>query len=119
MIPARSGFFFLLMIRRPPRSTLFPYTTLFRSGAVRVTHGRGDARGVPRGWSRTFQRENLSRRAKSCLYELYGHEEDQEQGETVQAGRPEEAERAAQGGHAAEGGRAAADGRAAEAAGHE
>src|SRR3712207_7127596 len=28
--------FFFLMIRRPPRSTLFPYTTLFRSGyAVR------------------------------------------------------------------------------------
>src|SRR3712207_7322911 len=25
--------FFFLMIRRPPRSTLFPYTTLFRSGA--------------------------------------------------------------------------------------
>src|SRR3712207_8611939 len=25
------GDFFLLMIRRPPRSTLFPYTTLFRS----------------------------------------------------------------------------------------
>src|SRR3712207_7326058 len=24
------------MIRRPPRSTLFPYTTLFRSGAVRI-----------------------------------------------------------------------------------
>src|SRR5437773_11219115 len=27
-------FFFFLMIRRPPRSTLFPYTTLFRSGAA-------------------------------------------------------------------------------------
>src|SRR2546430_11723998 len=27
-------FFFFLMIRRPPRSTLFPYTTLFRSLAV-------------------------------------------------------------------------------------
>ena len=27
-----SSFFFFLMIRRPPRSTLFPYTTLFRSG---------------------------------------------------------------------------------------
>src|SRR3712207_7789672 len=27
-------FFFFLMIRRPPRSTLFPYTTLFRSNAV-------------------------------------------------------------------------------------
>src|SRR2546427_7362074 len=25
------AFFFFLMIRRPPRSTLFPYTTLFRS----------------------------------------------------------------------------------------
>src|SRR3712207_9320329 len=33
--------FFFLMIRRPPRSTLFPYTTLFRSpapGRVRFTH---------------------------------------------------------------------------------
>src|SRR5260221_14780035 len=27
-------FFFFLMIRRPPRSTLFPYTTLFRSAAA-------------------------------------------------------------------------------------
>src|SRR5229473_3617353 len=30
-------FFFFLMIRRPPRSTLFPYTTLFRSSAARGT----------------------------------------------------------------------------------
>src|SRR6266403_4489926 len=30
--------FFFLMIRRPPRSTLFPYTTLFRS--LRVGHCR-------------------------------------------------------------------------------
>src|SRR3712207_4007199 len=29
-LPSRVDFFFL-MIRRPPRSTLFPYTTLFRS----------------------------------------------------------------------------------------
>src|SRR3990170_3045844 len=29
------GFFFFLMIRRPPRSTLFPYTTLFRSSGSR------------------------------------------------------------------------------------
>src|SRR5256885_9568179 len=28
------------MIRRPPRSTLFPYTTLFRSGAAVVITGR-------------------------------------------------------------------------------
>src|SRR5438105_10375663 len=29
-------FLFFLMIRRPPRSTLFPYTTLFRSPAIRA-----------------------------------------------------------------------------------
>src|SRR3712207_9013901 len=29
-------FFFFLMIRRPPRSTLFPYATLFRSGLAQV-----------------------------------------------------------------------------------
>src|SRR5258706_14263962 len=29
---SRNSYFFFLMIRRPPRSTLFPYTTLFRSG---------------------------------------------------------------------------------------
>src|SRR5574344_2293158 len=32
--------FFFLMIRRPPRSTLFPYTTLFRSLALPVVGGR-------------------------------------------------------------------------------
>src|SRR5215475_3147249 len=32
-------FFFFLMIRRPPRSTLFPYTTLFRSGPARTLMG--------------------------------------------------------------------------------
>src|SRR2546430_13684727 len=35
-----SLFFFFLMIRRPPRSTLFPYTTLFRS-----TQGLGRSQG--------------------------------------------------------------------------
>src|ERR1041385_7514215 len=32
--PPLSSAFFFLMIRRPPRSTLFPYTTLFRSVGV-------------------------------------------------------------------------------------
>src|SRR2546430_17461491 len=32
IIHANILIFFFLMIRRPPRSTLFPYTTLFRSG---------------------------------------------------------------------------------------
>src|SRR5437773_9503805 len=31
MVQDSVSFFFFLMIRRPPRSTLFPYTTLFRS----------------------------------------------------------------------------------------
>src|SRR3990172_6772848 len=33
------SFFFFLMIRRPPRSTLFPYTTLFRSLRHRLAVG--------------------------------------------------------------------------------
>src|SRR3712207_9032951 len=43
------GFFFFLMIRRPPRSTLFPYTTLFRSGeehAHDAARGRVPGRGA-------------------------------------------------------------------------
>src|SRR5947199_10497587 len=44
---------FFLMIRRPPRSTLFPYTTLFRSGFVGLpgdaaaTHARKDCWNLP------------------------------------------------------------------------
>src|SRR6202022_4827056 len=37
--------FFFLMIRRPPRSTLFPYTTLFRSGGDRGQSGYCDRQG--------------------------------------------------------------------------
>src|SRR3990170_617800 len=45
-VPIYSLNFFFLMIRRPPRSTLFPYTTLFRSVVEeRVTH---HARGLRR-----------------------------------------------------------------------
>src|SRR6266849_5257090 len=36
-------FFFFLMIRRPPRSTLFPYTTLFRAGRAGAAE-RADVR---------------------------------------------------------------------------
>src|SRR5574341_2474345 len=43
-------FFFFLMIRRPPRSTLFPYTTLFRSGRNAFQqHGALELRGSARG----------------------------------------------------------------------
>src|SRR5947208_15318965 len=43
--PHRSAsLFFFLMIRRPPRSTLFPYTTLFRSQANVTTQHNNNAR---------------------------------------------------------------------------
>src|SRR5436309_6360343 len=35
-----SSLFFFLIIRRPPRSTLFPYTTLFRSAPGHWSRGR-------------------------------------------------------------------------------
>src|SRR2546430_5418164 len=47
--------FFFLMIRRPPRSTLFPYTTLFRSASelmtqqlIAVAPGFGVGSGAPK-----------------------------------------------------------------------
>src|SRR5260370_42629976 len=40
--PTVRPFFFFLMIRRPPRSTLFPYTTLFRSLTGRECRGALD-----------------------------------------------------------------------------
>src|SRR5574338_137145 len=58
----RSVFFFL-MIRRPPRSTLFPYTTLFRSWSTRSTAARGAAgRASP---SPTWWRDRKSTRLNS------------------------------------------------------
>src|SRR3712207_7742646 len=48
MIVSLVCFFFFLMIRRPPRSTLFPYTTLFRSRDVeQVVHELRLRPGVP------------------------------------------------------------------------
>src|SRR3712207_7803414 len=41
-------FFFFLMIRRPPRSTLFPYTTLFRSQLLPPDGGDGALKLVAR-----------------------------------------------------------------------
>src|SRR5260370_38457247 len=61
--------FFFLMIRRPPRSTLFPYTTLFRSAVrdefhhpVKVESARGAAE------------ENRAERRKRPLAKVTGRE---------------------------------------------
>src|SRR2546425_7210370 len=47
-----SFFFFFLMIRRPPRSTLFPYTTLFRSRSGIFVRPRR----LPRRWDAAVAR---------------------------------------------------------------
>src|SRR5687768_18062527 len=61
--PLLFSFFFFLMIRRPPRSTLFPYTTLFRSAgpARRRPPGRLSCSGLrPGGLDRKSTRLNSS-----------------------------------------------------------
>src|SRR5437588_3335469 len=44
--PLSSLLFFFLMIRRPPRSTLFPYTTLFRSRGGLASYSESIALGL-------------------------------------------------------------------------
>src|SRR5256885_8272514 len=53
------------MIRRPPRSTLFPYTTLFRSRAARVHHGRRRA-AAARVSALRARRDRFERPARSA-----------------------------------------------------
>src|SRR5438309_8994327 len=45
-----SSMFFFLIIRRPPRSTLFPYTTLFRSPGRASRAGDESPSAASRGW---------------------------------------------------------------------
>src|SRR3712207_9460432 len=47
-------FFFFLMIRRPPRSTLFPYTTLFRSLKEELRRGRSLGTAVEEGFKHAW-----------------------------------------------------------------
>src|SRR5437879_7006541 len=61
-------FFFFLTIRRPPRSTLFPYTTLFRSSPCRSAAPRNaldGARSGPQCEDRKSTRLNSSHRCIS------------------------------------------------------
>src|SRR5438034_11401435 len=77
--------FFFLMIHPPPRSTLFPYTTLFRSEAVHVEplpaliHGVGHEQAVPHGvprrrrGRRSEQQEGGAPRSEEHTSELQSH----------------------------------------------
>src|SRR5256885_9732659 len=71
-------FFFFLMIRPPPRSTLFPYTTLFRSimGVLRFLVSRDASLRAERGARR---RTRSARRLASRLTNLYQTPADRHQ----------------------------------------
>src|SRR2546430_16586851 len=61
------AFFFFLMIRRPPRSTLFPYTTLFRSfpagaGLGETNEANGDSPKTRRQGDTEKRRKDKSQR---------------------------------------------------------
>src|SRR5712664_4764863 len=57
-----NAYFFFLMIRRPPRSTLFPYTTLFRSGWATAHSGTR--------WAPTTSAVTSTRRSEEHTSEL-------------------------------------------------
>src|SRR5207248_8800112 len=68
-------FFFFLLLRRPPISTLFPYTTLFRSPSQRrrrtgsVWRWRG-RRGKPATWRLSWARNTDNSRSEAHTSEL-------------------------------------------------
>src|SRR2546430_8954995 len=63
-------FFFFLMIRRPPRSTLFPYTTLFRSVEQINLRTIGAARRRRCGASVSERHDRHARRSEEHTSEL-------------------------------------------------
>src|SRR5207249_10576330 len=54
--------FFFLMIRRPPRSTLFPYTTLFRSTRFRIAR---------RPWPSESNALSRPNKCAACFHESF------------------------------------------------
>src|SRR3712207_7463327 len=64
------------MIRRPPRSTLFPYTTLFRSG---LWHSRGGGRGGTCAQACRHQRHSDPGRSAHGHVELWNCEQRSEE----------------------------------------
>src|SRR5438132_7932678 len=57
--PSRAYSFFLLMLPRPPRSTLFPYTTLFRSiyGAATLLEAEQALESFAQAWDEKYRSE--------------------------------------------------------------
>src|SRR3712207_7040115 len=63
------------MIRRPPRSTLFPYTTLFRSGGARSDATTGEARRSRARGRRTGSRGLHTRARRGGVDDVWRSEE--------------------------------------------
>src|SRR5437762_13658195 len=63
-----SLFFFFLMIRRPPRSTLFPYTTLFRS--IRDEYNYPKKKGIKDECSRLLEASTMKSRRGFAIQRL-------------------------------------------------
>src|SRR6266511_5464092 len=63
-------FFFFLMIRRPPRSTLFPYTTLFRS-RIGARAGQFPPRDCPRSVGRDRKSTRLNSSHVKISYAVF------------------------------------------------
>src|SRR5438132_13905504 len=66
-ILCRCSFVFFLMIRRPPRSTLFPYTTLFRSPSALISRSPQTLRG------RSDSKRSRQARSEEHTSELQSH----------------------------------------------
>src|SRR5437588_9941824 len=64
----RHALYFFIMIRRPPRSTLFPYTTLFRSSTpacISASHSLSEKVTRPVTAGETFSEDRKSTRLNS------------------------------------------------------
>src|SRR5437867_7618341 len=71
-VVAGGGSVFFLMQRHPPRSTLFPYTTLFRSGAAHVISRVGHAGdGAPAGMPKDRKSTRLNSSHRTISYAVF------------------------------------------------
>src|SRR5574341_1696069 len=83
LLESLCSLFFFLMIRRPPRSTLFPYTTLFRSdwpeyetAFLALMHDRGFPGTVDRKSTRLNSSHQLISYAVFCLKKKKSREQE-------------------------------------------
>src|SRR3712207_8087678 len=76
------------MIRRPPRSTLFPYTTLFRSRKLAVFAARGEEAFVEAAEAHEVgarERHTLARRPVGLAQPLFGRDRSEEHTSELQS----------------------------------